>query len=241
MLYREGDKLLILNILFIFNQMFTQKFYEFFLELEESNTKSWFDQNKTKYEKNVKSPFLNLLADLISQIQEFDPLINTSPKNVMFRINRDVRFSKDKSPYKLNVGASINTTKRSAKDDPGYFINISNKSIQIGGGCYFVSPSGISKIRNHILNNQEEFLKLQSSNEFQSHFGEIRGDKNKRLPEIYTSLSSKIPEIMNKKFYFEHNFPTSELFNEDLSHIIVSYYKIGYPLISFLRTALIES
>src|SRR5690606_4197407 len=86
---------------------FTSDFIEFFKELAANNNKEWFDENRERYQKNVKIPFEKFVAALMAELKKDDPELTGDPKKAIFRINRDIRFAKDKTPYKLNRSAAI--------------------------------------------------------------------------------------------------------------------------------------
>ena len=136
--------------------MIGPKYVSFFLELEQNNHRQWFQDNKKRYEADVKGPFLELVGQLIEHISTFEDDISMSPKKTLFRINRDIRFSKDKSPYHLLLKSSIAPGgKKSAL--PGYYLGISADHIHVGGGLFKVEKDQLFAIRHHILKQRAAF------------------------------------------------------------------------------------
>ena len=138
---------------------FKQDFIDFFTQLEANNSKEWFDENRKTYEKAVKKPFKQLIQRLIDHLPELDPQIQMAPKDAIFRINRDIRFSKDKTPYNTIVKAGFARGGRKSSY-AGYYLGISATQIHVGGGVYMLDAANLKKIRQHIAAYPEE---LQAS------------------------------------------------------------------------------
>ena len=202
------------------------------------NDRDWFHENKKRYETVVKEPFKQFVEELIFRIQEFDKNVDTTPKNAIFRINRDVRFTKDKSPYKTHVGASINGGARTQRNLPGYYIHLSSDRINLGGGAYFLDKDGIYAIRSAIKDDMEGFKSILSEKGFASTFATLHGDKNKRLPKEFKDLMDEQPLIANKHFYYMVDLDAGLVLDNKFVDNIVEYYKIGYLMNEFLYNAL---
>ena len=168
---------------------FTQEFIDFFEELRFNNSKDWFDENRKNYRKYVKGPFEEFITELILKISEFDSEILISPKAAIFRINRDIRFTKDKTPYKTHMAASISRTKRKEEDFAGYYVHVSPFEVYMGGGVYFINSTGLKSIRNFIIDYPEQFERVVYDYEFLQAFGSLKGDRLKRLPKEITVQS----------------------------------------------------
>ena len=126
------------------------EFIQFFKDLAANNNRDWFHANKKNYEINVKKPFYQLTQSLIDTCG-FDLEV----KNAVFRINRDVRFSKDKSPYKNYVASVISPYGRKNMEYPGLFLHLEPGNFMLGGGCHQPSKENLSKIRSYIVENPE--------------------------------------------------------------------------------------
>lgn len=217
---------------------FTQEYLDFFEELSYNNSKEWFDANRKRYQKYVKNPFEDFVTEVILKINEFDPEILISPKASVFRINRDIRFTKDKTPYKTHMGASISRTKRKEEDFAGYYVHLSPFESSIGGGVYFINKGGLNSIRQFILDQPDRFEAIAYKSDFISTFGEIRGDRLKRIPKELKEVADRIPHIANKQFYFMKELDPSLILSDDLVDTIVSYFKIAYPFNRLMREAI---
>jgi uncharacterized protein (TIGR02453 family) len=215
---------------------FDKDFNSFFNELTENNNRDWFILNKKRYENSVKNPFFRLVDDLIVIInKEIEP---TTAKESIFRINRDVRFSKEKQPYKTNVSALITPKGRKDKENPGLYIELNSNSLNIYGGCYMPNKENLDKIRWHILDNSKRFNGMVSDIEFTKFFKEIKGEKNKILPKEFKAASIDLPILYNKQFYYTNILPKEIIQSEKLVDIILNHYKAGLKLQSFFIEAI---
>jgi uncharacterized protein (TIGR02453 family) len=117
---------------------------------------------------------------MIQRIQKHQPEINITSSDAIFRINKDVRFSKDKIPYNTHVSANISTQGRKSKDEPGFYFQLSHDKITVVGGAYMIEPAPLQKIRSAIAKDPGGFAKLYNDKEFKGKFGSLQGEKTKR-------------------------------------------------------------
>jgi uncharacterized protein (TIGR02453 family) len=221
------------------SRYFNESFNTFFKGLASHNEREWFHANKKTYEKEVKNPFNNLILDLISRLDQEGPGLKIELKNAIYRINRDIRFSKDKSPYKLHVGAVLATGGRKGVHMSGFYLHLGVEEAWIGGGVYMPEKEGLTKIRTHLLNNYEEAEKILGESSFKSHFGELKGDKNKILPKEFKGKAQGKPLIFNKQFFFMATRDGAEtVVREDLADYLMSHFKAGMKWNAFLAKAL---
>lgn len=218
---------------------FSKDFIKFFKELSANNNREWFNANKKRYEKSVKEPFFNLVAELLTRISFEDQTFFADPKDAIFRIYRDVRFSKDKSPYKLHASAAISSVARAAINDPGFYFEMSHKGINIYCGSYMVDKSGLTKIRNYIVNNPKKLEKILKDRKFKKYFGgEILGEKQKRLPKEYLKAAEKQPILYNTQFYIHAKLPVSLITSNKLGDELYNHFNAASELINFFKISL---
>ncbi len=217
---------------------FSQEFNQFFKDLVKNNNTEWFHSNKGKYEEFVKGPFEEFVAEMISRMQKEDPDIKILPKDAIFRINRDIRFSKDKSPYKKWMAAVISKTGKKDKSYPGIYFHIGAGSLKLGGGLHMMERDDLDKVRKYIQKNSAEFTKLVQDKEFKKMFVDLKGEKNKVLPAEFKKDAEKQPYLANKEFYFmaEYNDP-KVILKPDLVDFMMDHYKAGKNLSSYLKKA----
>lgn len=217
---------------------FTHDFLDFFKELEENNVKEWFHEHKKRYEKNVKAPFHDFISDMIKRIQVKDPEVRIEPKDAIFRINRDIRFSPDKSPYKTHVAAVISRDGRKNHATPGFYIHLNHKQAMAGGGGYFISKEQLYTLRENIAADPKSFRNVVNNKAFKSKFGEIKGEKNKVLPKEFKEAAEKEPLIYNKQFYYMADLDPEVVLEDNLPELMMEYFNAGNVFNVYLNKVL---
>ena len=214
---------------------FTNHFRNFFNQLEKNNHKEWFHANKKDYEQYVKKPFAYFVQDLIDRLakkeQRFEQL---EAKQCIGRINRDIRFSKDKTPYNIYMNAIITSGGKKAKDEPGIALRIGSKQLWIAGGAYMPEKEQLQKIRSKIANDPSKFQKLINAKSFRKYFSNILGDAIKRIPKEYQAAYEKEPLVANKQFYYVTEMPNDVILSKDLIQSIENVYKAAKPVNDYL-------
>ena len=136
----------------------TEAYYEFFIELALNNQKSWFDVNRARYEADVKKPFLAFVTQLLDKVAAMDPrFAGIDAKSCIFRINKDIRFSKDKTPYKLHCSAAIQLGGRKEMSAGGMYLEFGPEHCGIYSGIYMPEREALQLIRERIAGNLEGF------------------------------------------------------------------------------------
>ena len=217
--------------------MITKPYTSFFKELSKNNNKEWFHANKKRYENDVKAPFLLLLDEVLEVITAWDNRIIPDPKKAMFRINKDVRFSKDKTPYHtiLKAGFSPNGKKSIL---PGYYLGIDATSIHVGGGLFMLRAPELKLVREFIARNPDALIKITETSLFTQNFGKLSGEKAKRLDKSLLPTAEKTDLIYNKQFYAMAEFPLEPFYGSDkLLTEILSHFEAIKPLNTYLDQA----
>ena len=217
---------------------FSKDFIQFFKDLAANNNKEWFDENRKRYEREVKDPFKTFIGDLIHKISKDDPAIAIEPKDAIFRINRDIRFSKDKTPYKTMVSAIITKGGKKDKTSPGLYIELTPEHVRVYGGVYMADKEQLYDIRARIVENMDEFNKAINDKNFKSKYGEIRGEKNKVIPGEFKAAAEKEPLIFNKQFYYFGQMEAEAVLKEDLIETVYDYYTAARGIREFLAKAI---
>ncbi|GAB4149941.1 MAG: DUF2461 domain-containing protein [Ignavibacteriales bacterium] len=217
---------------------FNKDFLKFFSELEKNNNRDWFAANKDRYLYNVKIPFEFFVDEIIHMIQEKDDSIQITAREACFRIYRDVRFSKDKSPYKLFASAIISNKARKDLYLPGFYFEFSHKGINIYTGAYFLDKKQLFKVRKEIQNHLEEFNQLISDKNFKKLFGEVLGEKNKIIPKEFSETFRVQPLIANKEFYFQAKIDAKNILSKKLAELIMKYYSAASEINNFFIDAI---
>lgn len=212
---------------------------KFLKSLSQNNNKIWFDAHRNEYD-IAKSDFIELIEVLIADVAVFDPVISgLEAKKTVFRINRDVRFSKDKSPYKNNFGATLSAGGKNMQT-AGYYIQIQpgNKSFA-GAGSYMPTPENLAKIRQEIDYNFKDFSKIFSSSTFKKQFIELDEiEKLKTAPKGYDPSNPAIEFLKHKSFIVSRHFTDKEVLAPDFHKNLVQCFKASYPLNKFINNAI---
>lgn len=213
------------------------------LSVPSNNNKIWFDENRTTYEENLKKPMRDLIDTLAIEINKIDPDIVVNYKSI-FRINRDVRFSKDKKPYKEIYAAAFAFDRIKAAEIPAFYFHFNAKEFLFASGQYSMDNNFLKKIRNHIYKNFNNYKAITTDKEFVETFGNVMGESLTKLPKVYVNLDfSKedpllIDTLMMKQFYVFKDFKADIVLNEDLADIIIDHIKISYDFNKFLSNAI---
>jgi uncharacterized protein (TIGR02453 family) len=217
---------------------FNPAFIKFFKELSKNNTAAWFNENRKTYEKEVKEPFSVFTAEMIKRIRKYEPGIAIKPADAIMRINKDIRFSKDKTPYNTYVAANISIFGKKDKSYPGFYFQLSHDMIKIYGGAYMVETATLQILRTHIAKNLTNFAACHNDKEFKQKYGTIQGEKHKRVPEEFQAVAVKEPLIANKQFFYSAELKSDIITKEELPEKLMEYYLAGKKLNEFLRSAL---
>lgn len=210
--------------------------FDFLNELRANNDRDWFNENRTRYTQAKKEfeSFINLLIPAIKKIDKSVD-VNTS-KECMFRIFRDVRFSKNKEPYKTNFGASIAKGGRKSSY-AGYYVHFEPESSFLGGGIYMPQPIFLKTIRTEIVENTQEFKKILNNKSFKDIFGEIFGEKLKTGPRGFPKDFPDLELIKHKHFAVSHEVENEFWFNENIIESIIDIFKIQMKFNNYLNNA----
>lgn len=214
-------------------QYFDKDFILFFSELEENNNKEWFQDNKKRYETHVKKPMLKFLTDVVAELRKYDSDITIEANTFIGRINNDIRFSKDKTPYKVRSFAHI---QKGEKKDPLPVIafQMGAKDMGIMSGFYNPTKERLKLIRNNILKNPEKFKELYSTKEFKEKFNSIQGEAIKRIPLEYQEAFKVEPLIANKQFFYVKEFPSDIILTDKLLRLIIDSWKAAKQVNDYL-------
>ena len=217
----------------------TKEYIKFFKELSANNTSEWFNANKKRYEEHVKEPFTQLVQEVINFMKKVDPKINVQPKDCLFRINRDIRFSNDKTPYKNYMAAVVSRGGRKEMNVPGIYFHLEADTLSIAGGSYEPLKEDLQKIRKAIVKDPKRVNKILSGKKFKSLYDGLGGEKYKVLPAEYKAAAEVSPALYNKSFHYEKEYTgESYITRKDLAKFIVDHYVAADEWNRFLEEAL---
>ena len=213
---------------------------KFLKDLKKNNNKPWFDNNRKAYEA-AKADFAGFIQQVIDLHSKKDPLIkHLLAKDCTFRINRDIRFSKDKSPYKTNFGASINKAGRKAMNAAGYYFHLEPGGCFMGGGLYMPMPEELKKVRQEIDYNFATFKKIIGAKKFKSIYGDL--DKSpefllSRVPKGYEPGNPAAEYLRLKSYIAMVNISDKDLSAKDLVKKTVEAFEALQPFIEFVNNS----
>ena len=208
---------------------------EFLRLLSVNNNKEWFDSHRTMY-LEAKKNFEVFVQELIDGIIEFEPILKgLEAKSCIYRINRDIRFSNDKTPYKTNFGALImKGGRKNFFRYPAYYIHIEPDNCFLAGGAYMPSPDWLAMIREKISDQPDGFLKIINNAELKKQFGEIKGEKLKKAPKGFDPAHKQIGLLKYKNYYIDKQIEEKQIFKPDYLKYILNIFRVVKPLHDFL-------
>lgn len=214
---------------------------KFLRDLKKNNNKPWFDANRKQYE-TAKTDFLAFIQQLIDEHGKKDPAIkNLVAKDCLFRINRDIRFSKDKSPYKTHFGAAINKGGKQSISSAGYYFHLQPGESFTGGGIWMPAPENLRKVRQEIDYNFKDFKKLLSGRSFKSVYGDLSHDaeyKLSRVPRGYEPDNPAAEYLKLKSFVSMISIKDPELNSKELLKKTVHAFAALQPLVEFINESI---
>ena len=206
-------------------------FFAFFRELKAHNERAWFEDNKQRYRDSVQAPMSDFITAMEPELRKLSKHFVCDPRpngGSMFRIYRDVRFSKDKRPYKENAGCYFRHTAGKGVAAPGFYMHFAPDSVFFGGGCYMPEPATVAKIRDAIVAKPAAWKKV----------GEVRGEGLSRPPRGYDPGHPLIEDIKRKSFYAMHDSSVKVARSPKLIGEVIATFKEIAPLMRFLCGAL---
>jgi len=217
---------------------FTKKTLTFLRGLDRNNSKAWFDEHRTEYQEHLREPYLALAEDLCEAVGLGEPEYELDPKRAIYRINRDIRFSNDKTPYKTNLGITVGRREKHDPSWPAYTVRIGLDGIAIGGGLYMPEPALRDHVRRWFAANPSAASSVLADTKYTTYFTEISGERNKRLPKDLAELAATEPLVFNKQWIFWAEWPDPKLLlDPDLDQFIMERWQAGRALNDVLKRA----
>jgi uncharacterized protein (TIGR02453 family) len=211
----------------------------FLKKLKKNNNRDWFNAHKNDYEQYVKFPMQSFIASMQPHFADFAPEFDVHPKRSMFRIYRDTRFSKDKTPYKTHMAAHfVLRGKPKGFEGSGYYLHIAPGEVFIGGGIYLPDNDQLKKIRKSIAEHPEDFLNVVHKPSFKKMFPAISGEKLTRPPKGYDPNHPMIEWLKMKQFFTGLEMKEDICYKKDFAKVIAKYCKELTPLVNYLNAAM---
>jgi uncharacterized protein (TIGR02453 family) len=207
----------------------------FLSDLKNNNDRNWFAENRKRYE-DAKSNYETFVQEILNEIVRFDPIFRgLEPKSCMFRINRDTRFSHDKSVYKTNFGAfMVRGGKKNGDKFPGYYFHIEPGSSFVAGGAYIPPAPWLNAIRERIDGDAERLIKIVNDKEFRRYFGGLEGEKLRTAPKGYPRDHPHIELLKMKSYLAEMTIPDEVITSDECFDLVIGSFRAMKPLNDFL-------
>ena len=218
---------------------FSEKMLWFFRELRENNDRDWFEAHKDVFLEYVKAPMEDLTARVMAAVSRFAPEHAAEPKKAIFRLYRDTRFSNDKTPYKTHTGALLRRADLPKNESAGFYFAVSDKCVEVAGGCYMPGPEQLRLIRAHIAANAKQFEKLATNRAVVSATGALAGEKLSRPPKGYCVDTPGVEYLKMKQWYHYVELDPKLALSAGIVDEVVSRFKKTLPLIQFLNQPLL--
>jgi uncharacterized protein (TIGR02453 family) len=211
---------------------------DFLAELAENNRREWFEAHRPEYQA-LRDDFTAFIGEVIERTADFDGRVRwKDPKDCLFRIYRDVRFSADKSPYKTTFSAYISEQNRRGAP-PGYYLEVDEKGTLLAAGGIWMPPTEpLARLRTYIAEHPERLQKVLRSRGFKKTFGDLQGDRLKRPPRGYSEDTPLIDYIKLKSYIVWRETDARALSHDAALTYVVDSFRAALPLVDWVRTAL---
>jgi len=221
---------------------FDNDFWGFLSDLKRNNNRAWFEENKDRYKDNVVAPLSAFISAIGPRLQEISPHYKADPrpnKGSMFRIYRDVRFSKDKRPYKEHAAAQFRHHMGKDAHAPGFYVHLEAGNVRYGGGIWAPPSDVLGKIRSRIASKPQKWQAVIEDKLIQDHFGGIHGDSLTRPPRGFAADSPYIEDIKRKSFFAMKNIGTSNrVTSAHFVDDVIETFEAATPLMHFISDAI---
>ena len=220
-------------------QHFDKEFFNFLKELKQNNTRDWFQANKERYRSVVQEPLLRFISDFADPLHDISREFVADPRpsgGSMFRIYRDVRFAKDKSPYKTHAAAQFRHRAGRDAHAPGFYLHLEPGNVFVGAGSWHPAGDATRDIRNAIAENPKKWQKVLTEPAFAKRH-KLVGDSLKRPPRGYDEEHPLIEEIKRKDFISVENFSQTKACSAGFIDTVADSFRAAAPLVKFLTEA----
>ncbi|MBI2275991.1 MAG: DUF2461 domain-containing protein [Dechloromonas sp.] len=219
--------------------MFSGNTFTFLEELAANNDRAWFEANKARYETLVREPALDFIAAMAPSLAKFAPNFRADPRKMggsLMRVFRDTRFSRDKSPYKTNIGIQFRHALGKDVHAPGFYLHIASDECFLGVGCWHPEADALGRIRDRIAEDPQRWFAVRDDKKFRALWA-LSGDSLTRPPRAYAADHPAIEDIKRKDFIALTALSPDEITGPDLIGLASSRFSAATPLMAFLCAA----
>ena len=222
------------------NRYFTKQTFSFLSALAENNTREWFEAHQQDYENLVRAPALDFIADMANEMPAISKHFRALPKKVggsLMRIHRDIRFGKDKTPYKTNIGIQFRHEVGKDIHAPGYYVHIEPGECFVGVGLWHPDADALFKIREAIVKNGKAWVAARDDKAFSQHFS-LEGDALVNAPRGFAKDHPLVEDLKRKDFIALADLSDASVTSARLLTQVVEHFRQAAPLMRFLCKAL---
>lgn len=220
---------------------FDTDFWAFFSDLKQNNNREWFADNKERYKDRVVAPISAFISAIAPKLREISPHYNADPrpnKGSMFRIYRDVRFSKNKQPYKEHAATQFRHRMGKDAHAPGFYVHLEAGNIRYGGGIWLPPSDALRKIRQRIVDNPGKWQAVIEDKTIMEQFGGIRGDGLKRPPRDFDADAPHMEDLKRKSFFAMKGSDNSQITTTaGFVDEVINTFEAATPLMYFISDA----
>ncbi|HEV8353132.1 MAG TPA: DUF2461 domain-containing protein [bacterium] len=218
---------------------FSPAFFSFLKDLKAHNTRDWFQANKPRYERDVRDPLLAFIADFAPRLRTISPHFVADPRpsgGSMFRIYRDTRFARDKSPYKTHAAAHFEHERAGSVHAPGFYIHLAPKNVYVGVGIWQPDPDALAKIRGAIVSSPTAWKKAVTAPKFVRRFV-VEGETLKRAPQGIDPNHPMIEDLKRKDFTAGVRLTEKDVLSPRFMEQFTDLCRDATPFMKFLTNA----
>lgn len=212
-----------------------KKTFDFLKKLDKNNNREWFQKNKALYEES-QGEMLQFADQVLAEMHKHDSIETASAKKSLYRIYRDVRFGKDKTPYKTNWAGNLK--RATAEFRGGYYYQVGPYGSFVMGGFFGPSPQDLLHIRSQIAQDADPLRKVIGAKQFKRTFGELRGSQLKTAPKGFEKEHPDIDLLRYKQFMVRHDFTEKEVFDENFAVILTDAFQEMRPFFDYMSDIL---
>lgn len=212
----------------------------FFRQLAKHNDRDWFTPRKTLYQESCVEPMVALVGELNQRLRKIAvEYVAAEPKKAIYRIYRDTRFAKDKTPYKTHIAALFQRSGYARNHGPGFYIQVSHEYVGVGGGVYMPEPEELKAIREGIVDDPAGYARAMGGKKLKAFFGDIMGESAKRLPKGFESVDPRLAsEVCRKQFFFWAELPAKAALEHKLLPTLATHLEALIAPCEWLHSAL---
>lgn len=213
----------------------------FLSSLKRNNRREWFLEHKEDYEQSVRQPMIAIIDALALELDTFAPEVIATPKVSLYRIYRDTRFSKDKTPYKTHVAASFPIKGVERHEGAGFYLHITPKEFLIGGGLYSPRPEDLAAVRDHVAHHYRRLDAIVRARGFRRMFGDLSGEQLVRVPRGFPADHAAADHLRRKQFLASRLMSSDVVTTPKFSGIVIETFRMLHPLLRFLNEPILRS